>query len=211
MPHRTCSGFPYPLPWYLIPLNVYLLLRVMLVFIFDPNVRRIISIRKKYGLTWNLPTFAPYTPAAHYITASLPEMEFPYTIPENITFCGPILLAVTPITESDPEMAKWLQQAPTILVNLGSHVVSDAQVARELASGLRVILDCRPDLQVLWKLRSKDSVGDSLSEVLGKEMKSKRVRIESWLAADPLAIMQSGNIVCSVHHGGGNSFYEATG
>jgi hypothetical protein len=83
-----------------------------------------------------------------------------------------------------------------------------AQDVRELAEGLRVVMERHPDIQVLWKLKANK---DETIVLLGKEIKEGKVRVETWLKTDPVAILQSGNVVCSVHHGGGNSFYEATG
>jgi hypothetical protein len=34
------------------------------------------------------------------------------------------------------------------------------------------------------------------------------VRIESWLKAEPGAIIESGHVICSVNHGGANSWNE---
>jgi len=35
--------------------------------------------------------------------------------------------------------------------------------------------------------------------------------VEKWLGIDPAAMMETGNIVASVHHGGTNCFFEAVG
>jgi hypothetical protein len=100
----------------------------------------------------------------------------------------------------------------------------DDSMAREFAGGLKVLLDSRPDVQVLWKLKKSGGVGirpkdksgldgvdvttDSL-ESIEKEIAVGRVRVEEWLSVDPVAVLQSGHVVCSVHHGGSNSFHEA--
>ncbi len=139
----------------------------------------------------------PYQAQAEYICPALPEIDFPFFVPKNITTAGPILLPARPVSEVDPGLATWLKRKPTILINLGS--------------GLRTVLDRQPNLQVLWKLKFKGSVDDGISSILDKELASDTVRIRSWLTADPYAILQSGQIVCSVNHSGGNSFYEATG
>jgi hypothetical protein len=48
-----------------------------------------------------------------------------------------------------------------------------------------------------------------LKEVLGREMDEDRVRVVGWLEAEPAAVLTTGRVVCSVHHGGANSYYEA--
>jgi hypothetical protein len=67
-------------------------------------------------------------------------------------------------------------------------------------------------VQVLWKLKTqtaKDQDDDTATKILQAEVEAGRVRIVSWLKADPSAILRSGSIVCSVHHGGANSYFEA--
>ncbi|KAK1775966.1 hypothetical protein QBC45DRAFT_453586 [Copromyces sp. CBS 386.78] len=44
--------------------------------------------------------------------------------------------------------------------------------------------------------------------ILGPDIESGTVRIVDWFQAEPTAILQSGDLVCAVHHGGANSFLE---
>ncbi|KAI4847252.1 UDP-glucoronosyl and UDP-glucosyl transferase family protein [Aureobasidium sp. EXF-8845] len=106
------------------------------------------------------------------------------------------------------QLNAWLQQGPTVLINLGSHIVADQRLASEFATGIKMLLDRRPDVQVLWKLKTKDGLGDAL-HIITNEIEQKRVCIEPWLLAQPIAILMTGNIVCMVHHGGSNSYHEA--
>ncbi|KAJ8128866.1 hypothetical protein O1611_g4767 [Lasiodiplodia mahajangana] len=75
----------------------------------------------------------------------------------------------------------------------------------------------RPDLQVLWKLRKApiDGIGteyvDTFTEPLVPFLKNGRVKLEPWLDAEPTALMQTGHIVASVHHGGAGCYHEALG
>ncbi|KAK6850362.1 hypothetical protein PG995_014195 [Apiospora arundinis] len=131
----------------------------------------------------------------------------------NVHDCGPILVAAPPIESSDPDMLRWLQNGPTVLVSLGTHFEAYAETVREQALGLRILLEARPDIQVLWKLKaeatSEKSGQENLEQLLGREIETGRVRVESWLNSDPVSILRSGHIVCSVHHGGANSYFEA--
>ena len=168
------------------------------------------NYREEHGIGTKLPILESFRPEVQYLCPALPELDFdlPYK-PSNVTWCGPIVLASPPVSRSDPELAAWLKRGPTVLVVLGSHVFTSSDHARELAIGLRVVLDHDPTLQVLWKLRPLGNVDQTLNDILGKELASGRVRVESWLIPDPMAIMQSGQVVCSVHHGGANSWFEA--
>jgi hypothetical protein len=134
-------------------------------------------------------------------------------IPPNVHNCGPILLATPPVASSDPDLLDWLQQRPTVLMALGTHFEAYAETVREQAIGLRILLDARPDIQVLWKLKAEETSENdgrgTMNSILGQELENGRVRIESWLKADPVAILRSDHVVCAVHHGGANSYFEA--
>src|SRR5579859_7136398 len=102
------SGFPFPLPWYCILANTYLIFRLFCSFAFASRLRMLDRYRKEHGVTGLLPLLRPYTDDAHFLCPALPQIDFPIVIPTNITPCGPILLAVDPVSESDPGLAAWL-------------------------------------------------------------------------------------------------------
>jgi len=159
------------------------------------------------------PFMVPYDESTDYLipTALECNFHFPY-IPENVTCCGPILLGSPSLSEVDPELETWLQKTPTVLFNLGSNKVSDTTLSRSLATTMRALLDQNPRLQILWKLRpdrDNETKENGIDDILWKETQSGCVRIRGWLKAEPGAMLRSGLIVCSVHHGGANSYYEA--
>ncbi|KAI9746285.1 MAG: hypothetical protein M1835_002450 [Candelina submexicana] len=191
------------------------MIRVIFGLIRSPDLKDMEMQRKTHGLKGKFPSLEAYSKDSHFIIPSTPEIDFPYFVPSNFTHCGPLSLPVMPISESDPELAAWLERAPTVLVNLGSHFESDwvPGFGFGLATALRILLDRRPDIQVLWKLKKSKSPNghQDISEILGEATKSGRIRIESWLKPDSPAILQSGHVVCWVHHGGSNSYHEAIG
>ncbi|KAL9063668.1 MAG: hypothetical protein Q9161_009346 [Pseudevernia consocians] len=204
-----CSGFPLPVPWYLVLANIYLQIRLICVFFFAPRFRAIERSRKLAGLEGRYPTLESWRADEEYLCPSLPELEAPSIfVPRNVTACGPIIVPARGFAKSDPDFAGWLQRRLTILINLGSHILSEGSDAVELAKGIRVVLGRHQDLQVLWKLQSV--VTDDLKAILGAELEGDgRVKVRSWLETDPVSLLQSGHVICSVHHGGANSFYEA--
>ena len=207
---RTSSGFSYPVPWYLIPFNVFIIIYAIFSFITSPIVKAINRSRTESGIPGPLPLLETYAKDRYHLSPGLPEIDYPVeTVPSNVIGCGPIIVRAVPVSDIDPELAVWLKQQPTILINLGSHVVSQNTDARQLASGLRVVLDQHQDLQVLWKLKLQGPLDEEIAQTLATELSSDRVRITSWLKADPAAILETGDIVCSVHHGGANSWFEA--
>jgi UDP:flavonoid glycosyltransferase YjiC (YdhE family) len=194
------------------------------ILITHPKLKELMNFRLSQKLPKLPPPFDIWQPENHYLVPSIPETDFPCYVAANVTPCGPILLPEPPVEESDPKLLAWLEQGPTVLINLGSHVRMDDAMAREFARALKVLLDSRPDVQVLWKLKKSGGLGlrgngkseshggdvtaNSL-EVIGKDIASGRIRVEGWLSVDPVAVLQSGHVVCSVHHGGSNSFHEA--
>lgn len=148
------------------------------------------------------------------LMASRAEIDYPCFVPDHITSCGPILRPCGRISEECPDLAQWLSQGSTVLINLGSNVLCGSEQARKLAGSLRRLLDARPDIQVLWKLRpglengATDWVPAALKTIFD-EVTAGRVRLEEWLPVMPSCILQSGQVCCMVHHGGANSYNEA--
>ncbi|GAB1204834.1 hypothetical protein APSETT445_003497 [Aspergillus pseudonomiae] len=139
-----------------------------------------------------------------------PRLENLWKLP-IFTLCGPILRPYAPVAEEDPELASWLGRRPTVLVNLGSHVTYTIDVLKELMAGFRMLLDKRPDVQILWKI--KPSSGTTLEDIMPDNLRTAvaegQVRVEPWLAVEPICILTSGHVECMVHHGGSNSYHEA--
>ena len=154
-------------------------------------------------------------PGVKYICPALTEIDYPFAVvPEEILLCGPIIMPFDPLEESDPALMKWLGNAPTTLINLGSHVFSNEELTREMSRALRILLDYHNNkresskIQVLWKVRADGDIQKIIDEILGKDIEEGRVRVVTWLCVEPVSILQHPNVVCTVHHGGANSFYE---
>lgn len=115
------------------------------------------------------------------------------TLPSNVHYIGPILLPVLPVSSTDPELLSWLQKRPTVLISLGTLHEARADQIKEMAMGLRIMFDRRPDVQVLWKLKLekiKASEGRGVIEnLLGDEVKDGRVRVESWLKVSSFSLL----------------------
>lgn len=177
--------------------------------------REIREWRIRHKIHGRFPFADAWRPDRFHLTPALKELDWPMDVPENILPCGPILLPTASVEKQDPELDAWLKQAPTVLVNLGTLYAPDPNVAREIAAGLKGFLDGWQGerVQVLWKLpKHPNDVGDVYErsiEPLKKEMQEGRVRIAPWFEVEPMAMLETGRIVCSVHHGGANSWYEA--
>lgn len=210
--NSMATGFPYPLPWSKLAENIYSICNAISVVLFDSSIKSLAAARKRHGVHGQLAVFEPYNKDVPYICPSLPEIDLPMRIPSNAHLVGPILVPTQPLAQGDPDLVKWLQKGPTVLLNLGSLHEGTIDQARGMALGLRVLFNSDPKVQVLWKFKpAKGSDAEKEVEaILGNEIKTDRLKVSSWLQSEPLSILQSGLIVAAVHHGGANSWFEAT-
>jgi hypothetical protein len=101
----------------------------------------------------------------------------------------------------DPELNDWVNRGPVILIVLGSHWRMTEEYAQNVLEACYAILAARPDVRVLWKLQKFGEYDVKVDH--------ERLRIVSWLKADPYAVLATGQVVCSINHGGSNSYHEA--
>lgn len=170
------------------------------------------SARHASGLWGPPPVMNAFRVASRIICPSLPELDFPMQVRPSTYGCGPIALPKLPVSELDPDMDSWLRRdgMKTILVNLGTHHTMDSMHAFEIAEALKQVLDKVSDLQVLWKIMlTDDGQQGDIEEVFGLDLiEMKRIRMERWLKADPVALLDTGRIIAQVHHGGANTYFE---
>lgn len=135
-------------------------------------------------------------------------MDFPFDVPSNVVSCGPILRQCQPLSESDPELNAWLTK-PTILISLGSHVRPSETVAVQMAKGINSMLYEHGNVQVLWKLRYDWESSTAFKEVLGAQITAGTVKVTPWIQPDIMSVLETGQVIVYVHHGGANSYFEA--
>lgn len=206
------SGFPYPVPWSKIPANIFMNIRFIISVLFTPELKEKKAYLKTKGIANPNDFFTVYNEHMTWICSSSVHSDFPITVvPENVKACGPIYLATASAEQQDPELAAWLVQAPTVLINLGSVTDYNELRATEMAKAIEVLLQ-KTDVQVLWKFNKRvysDKRAAFTSDFLGPLKTNPRLRMENWIKIDPAAMMKTGNIVASVHHGGANCYHEA--
>ena len=217
---RICSGYPYPLPRNLIFQNTMLAIRFLVTYKTDRQVRDVEKHRKANGLSGSIPDMTIDSNDKNVlavILASRLEYEYPCFLPSKFVLCGPIIRPFTPIAEENPDLARWLAQCPTVLVNLGSIAQFSPTIEREFARAVRSILEVRGSAQVLWKLPRPASATSpsgvitdpTAVDILSYFMEQDRLRTMTWLPMEPSSLLQSGHVKCVVHHGGANSYHEA--
>lgn len=205
---RTGSGYPFPLPWKLVLANVYLVLRVGMTLAFAKSATDKQDPEKTEEQRSPFPLRNAYTKDVLNLTPAFHEMDFPFRVPNNVISCGPIVRQCQPLAVADPGLNEWLQK-PTILISLGSHVKPSEDVAVQMAKAIRKMLYEYPDMRVLWKLRYDWESSMTFQNVLGAHITAGSVLVMPWIQPDIMSVLETGQIVAYVHHGGANSYFEA--
>lgn len=204
------SGYSYPLSWLDTFKNVYLAIRGVMTIATSSHIKGFNEVRKEAGIKHNFPMLDFYRKEDLYLFPWIPELDYPLEgIPENFISCGPLVFPPESLEKVDANLANWLQKGPTVMINLGTHFSSEEKPAVELSKALKILFTARPDVQVLWKLKFSWRESAEVSAIVTEYVDSGRLRIESWLDAEPATILSTGKIICSVNHGGANSYYEA--
>lgn len=220
------SGFNYPVPWHQKAINVFLIFYTICQLATDPTF----AATKKYveretgkPMRCLIDNGKTLPDNVKIFIGSLPELDYPgLACPARVVACGPIVSEAKPLSSVDPDFLSWLANAPTIYVNLGSLRKLPESEAVELAKSLNRVLDeldhrrpgDNPRSQVLWKLNTfcgneSASLDREIRASFNGKMEAGRIHIVDWLKADPISILKSGNIICSIHHGGASSYNEA--
>ncbi|KAI0205286.1 hypothetical protein F4808DRAFT_448318 [Astrocystis sublimbata] len=216
----AASGIPYPVPWRRIPENVYLTLRFIYADLTMSDIQKKQAFLRSKGLSDPINFYNLHRPEVPWFTQNLPEAARPlYKIPQNVTCLGPMSVSLGSASEQDPAMVEWRSRGPTILVNFGSGFTWEEPKAKVMALALAHVLQ-QTDTRVLWKFRKDtpymhpngghaSTYDDAFIEPLQPFIDSDRVRVLDWLAADPTALLKSGYIAVSVHHGGAGCYHES--
>ncbi|KAK3356802.1 hypothetical protein B0T25DRAFT_474923 [Lasiosphaeria hispida] len=217
----TCSALPFPLPLHLVPYNILLSLVALAALLLNPRPRALTTHLRKISPSLTLLTASelgvlkPPPPNLRILISIAPDLDYPLAnVPRHLTPCGPIVRAVRP---ADDAMKAWLAQAPTVYVNLGTHLKATIPEAMGMARALREVVERSEAighgrLQVLWKVGraggwERDVFEGGWGDVV--QALGEYGRVTDWVEAEPKAVLESGRVVCSVNHGGANSFYEA--
>ncbi|KAF5556416.1 2-hydroxyacylsphingosine 1-beta-galactosyltransferase [Fusarium napiforme] len=203
------SGFPFPVPLLKLPENVYMNIRYVYSAMFTPDMSEKKARLQHIGLGEPMNLFGIHRPGVPWITQNTQGAMIPVELlPPNVTCAGPIIMSGPPADQQDPEIAAWLKKAPTLLINLGSNLAYDESRAEVMAIAIAALLSST-DYQVIWKFNKLGYFSDDFLVHLKPYLDNERLRMPSWLVADPASLLDTGNVVTSVHHGGSNCFHEA--
>ncbi|KAH8881836.1 UDP-Glycosyltransferase/glycogen phosphorylase [Thozetella sp. PMI_491] len=205
---RMGSGFPFPVPWRQIPLNAILNARIISSLTRMPDVAAKRTFLKEHGVLDPIKFYGTHRADVPWVTQTLPGASVPMEyVPANVTCTGPIVLSAAPAEEQDPEFSRWMQQKPTILINLGSGFSYSITQMRQMISAIPKVLE-DTDLQVLWKVNPSENLTFDWEEAAKPLTDTGRVKVSRWLSVDPSALLESGHISLSVTHGGSGGYHE---
>lgn len=203
------SGFGYPLPWSKIPLNIAVNLNLAYNVVTAPGAETMRQFLRDNGVQNPLDFIHMHRLDAPWITQAMREAAMPLEyLPPNVSAVGPILLSLDSVEDQDAELGRWLEGAPTVLINLGSIFKYTEGRARLMASAIKNVLQ-QTDVQFLWKLDKAGDYSDEFLDEVEEFIGEGRLRIQDWLTVDPAALVQHSRVVASVHHGGSNCYHEA--
>jgi hypothetical protein len=205
------SGFPFPVPWHLIPQNILLNFRMIRALVSMPILSAKRDFLRANGIPDPINFLGMHRPDVPWITQTTHAATIPVdVIPQNVSCVGPIVLSSAPASSQDPDLVRWIQQKPTVLINLGSAFSYSRTQTRQMAEGIRLLFESNPDLQILWKYRLSPNVLDLDWRTLVAPLETtQRVKVVQWLSVDPSSLMETGHIVAHVTHGGAGGFHES--
>ncbi|KAJ2976502.1 hypothetical protein NQ176_g4916 [Zarea fungicola] len=230
------SGLPMPLKKRHVPLNIYLVLRMFGSVVMDKEIKRKISriqelvqvpdLAIETNMTIHMSQMKGYDAV---IVGNRPEIDFPNLdltgMPkaylDKLFAPGPIIVPAPPLSEVDATLLDWLAPGNVVYINLGSLCGATEPEAIQMATAIVHLLSARgreaDKLRVLWKLKQDLNIskaygtgpGSQLYDVIGPWIEKGNVKIVDWLEAEPVSILATGKIICSVNHGGAGTFSEA--
>ena len=176
----------------------------------SPEISKFNKYRHAHGFPGRLPAETAPTRAVHVICPGVRETDYPLFLPDFIGLYGPIVLDAAPIETADPELNQWLGRWETVIMCMGTHFhFTESQVEAVISSFLGAV-NHDSNTQFLWKLPDRSRFESLIEGALGGPKDKERFKIVDWLEVDPVSIMKHPNVIACIHHGGANSFYEAS-
>ncbi|KAH6632190.1 hypothetical protein F5144DRAFT_593001 [Chaetomium tenue] len=135
-------------------------------------------------------------PLLHVIrrTLVLLKVTLPWTGPEFVQIMHSVANIVRDVEPDIIAVDPCFSPALTVLRHIrAKFIILSPNTIKDFA------IPVQPNAEALWKY----------PRVLGEEVRAGVVKVVDWLEAEPMAVLESGVVVCAVHHGGANSFLEA--
>jgi hypothetical protein len=115
-----------------------------------------------------------------------------------------------PLASVDAKLARWLRtpNTQTLVVSLGSHREYSDDNAAQMAIALRSLMQKRPELQVLWKIKKQRKATWFPGNLLAKEQAQGRAQVVDWIRPSMLTVLQEPTVMGLVNHGGAGMWFE---
>lgn len=76
-----------------------------------------------------------------------------------------------------------------------------------MAEALEEVLS-KTDVQIIWKFNKLNEYPNDFLTPLQRYIDNGRLILSNWLTVDPYSLLQTGDIIATVHHGGSNCYHE---
>jgi hypothetical protein len=76
-----------------------------------------------------------------------------------------------------------------------------------MAEALEEVLS-KTDVQIIWKFNKLNEYPNDFLTPLQRYIDNDRLILSNWLTVDPYSLLQTGDIIATVHHGGSNCYHE---
>jgi polyene glycosyltransferase len=172
--------------------------------ILSPSMSRILRkdkrTRAELGIDPAARGFLARTERAELVLdASLAELDYPFTPPDNLRMVG-TLIPPLPQAPDDGGLGDWLSEHDSVVfVGLGTTTRLSAE---EIETMLTVARRLAGRHQFLWKLPKEQQ------HLLPADPLPSNVRIESWVPSQ-LDVLAHPNVKLFVTNGGANGFHES--
>ncbi|KAK7998446.1 Asperfuranone polyketide synthase afoG [Apiospora arundinis] len=191
------TDFAFPVPWRDIPENALAAAKLIWSVLNVPVVKAKQRFLREQGIRDPINFYKMHRPHVPWLTQTMEGASIPVEVmPPNVTCTGPIVLSAAPAAVQDPELAACSIEKYT------------PEQASTMAAAIRVTLEKQDGIQVLWKVvnaAERETELEQLSDLVA----SGRVNIAGWFKVDPVSLLETGDIMASVHHGGSNCYHEA--
>ncbi|KAK8011701.1 2-hydroxyacylsphingosine 1-beta-galactosyltransferase [Apiospora arundinis] len=190
------TDFAFPVPWRDIPENALAAAKLIWSVLNVPVVKAKQRFLREQGIRDPINFYKMHRPHVPWLTQTMEGASIPVeVIPPNVTCTGPIVLSAAPAAVQDPELAACIEKYTP-------------EQASTMAAAIRATLEKQDGVQVLWKVVNAAEREAELKQ-LSDLVASGRVKIAGWFKVDPVSLLETGDIMASVHHGGSNCYHEA--
>ncbi|MEO6086865.1 MAG: glycosyltransferase [Umezawaea sp.] len=159
------------------------------------------AVREELGISPTANTFLARVDSAELVLCySIPELDYPFTMPEVVRTVGAVL---PPLPQApDTELSDWLDARESV-VYMGFGTITRL-TREEVGTLVEVARRMRGSHHFLWKLPKEQQHWLPPVDTLPDNL-----RVEDWVPSQ-LDVLAHPNVKVFFNHAGGNAFHEAS-